>query len=206
MFGLAALAAVVAMAFVGASSASAANTSLCKTTTEPCPEANQWKAGETIHLASTETGKLLNSIATVLCLTVLGNLKVLGASLANPLSMDGHFVYSGCGTNSTHTNCEVEETEEGRFNVNATGAHTGTATGENGKAHVHCTKVLGFITIDCTYVAAGLTAELSGLEPSHVTLTKQPVNLLEGSGLCPEESKVDALLTPLAETPAYVAS
>ena len=206
MFGLAALAAVAAMAFVGASSASAEfNTTLCKELKGlVCPEKLQWKEGETIHLVQVEPGKLLNSIATVLCLTVLGNLKVLGASLANaptPLLVDGSFTYKECGTNSTHTNCkEVNETEEGLFHILKTGEHEGIGTGLNGKAHVHCEKVLGFITIDCEYAAEGLKPELSGLEPPHVTLEKQPVKLIEGGGLCPEESKIDALLTPLVDT------
>ena len=46
MFGLAALAAVAAMAFLGASSASAnQSTTLCKISQLPCASGNQWPKG-----------------------------------------------------------------------------------------------------------------------------------------------------------------
>jgi hypothetical protein len=59
MLGLAAVAAVAAMAFVGAGSASA--TTLCKVNTSPCPEASRYPVPSTVLALSTEavlTGSL----------------------------------------------------------------------------------------------------------------------------------------------------
>ncbi len=63
MFGLAAVAAIAAMAFVGAGSASA--TTLCKVNTNPCPEASRYPTHTTFEALSTEA-KLTGSL-TVTC-------------------------------------------------------------------------------------------------------------------------------------------
>jgi hypothetical protein len=63
MLGLAAVAAIAAMAFVGAGSASA--TTLCKVNTSPCPEASRYPVHSTVLALSTEA-KLTGSL-TVTC-------------------------------------------------------------------------------------------------------------------------------------------
>ena len=63
MLGLAAVAAIAAMAFVGAGSASA--TTLCKVNTSPCPAGSSWGEKSTVVASSTEA-KLTGSL-TVTC-------------------------------------------------------------------------------------------------------------------------------------------
>ncbi len=63
MLGLAAVAAIAAMAFVGAGTASA--TTLCKVNTNPCPEGSRYPVESTVKATSTEA-KLTGSL-TVTC-------------------------------------------------------------------------------------------------------------------------------------------
>ena len=102
----------------------------------------------------------------------------------------------------------MTELEKGKFDILKTKLGGGTISGLAGIAFLKCTKVLGFITIECEYSGAGLKAEIGaagGEGPKlHVTLTKSPVKIIAGGGLCPEESKVDVLLEVLEETLAHV--
>ena len=207
MFGLAALAAVAAMAFLGASSASAnQNTALCKTHTAlTC--SSFYGEKDTIHLLNTEVAKLLSDLVDVLCLTVLANVKSLGLATAPAgLLVHGKFTYAGCGTTANHNNCTVTEEAEALFDLLKTGLNEGTGTGLAGQAHVVCKNIFGFIEIDCKYNASGLAPEF--LSNSHARITEQEVELTDGTGFCPDESFVDGLLKPLTnvagETPAYV--
>lgn len=63
LFGLAMIAAVAAMAFIGAGTASAM---LCKRAESPCLSANEYKPSTTV-LVSSEATKLTASFATVVC-------------------------------------------------------------------------------------------------------------------------------------------
>jgi hypothetical protein len=198
-FGLGALTALVAMALVGASSASATSTALCAVHEDPCSGENQV---ETLHgtLTSGTVFRILNSIADVLCLNVLSEVEV--AELGNPLvltSIGGS--YQNCGTNSSHSNCSIiPEGGSPVSNLLKTGLNLGVLTAESGTVRVECT-IFGFIKIDCVYESPGLENEVEGASGDHgmVTSENDPASLKEGSGVCPGESFTDYLLEPLED-------
>lgn len=205
--GLAAMAALAAMAFLGVQAASAeTSTVLClEHTSLVCPE-GQALENSLIHANLVEgpfgnEGKLLNNTVTVLCLGVLATL--LTGELAEPptkytLHTDGEthkVTYSGCGTTSTHNNCEIEETEGSLLLLLKTGLDHGTLKGDGGKTHVHCLNVTIFkITLDCTYEGTGLEF-LVGEQKLHAD--HSGVILVERGLFCPEESSLDGLLEVL---------
>jgi len=204
MFGLAALAAVAAMAFIGASSASAKfNTALCKTHTSlTCPAGDVWQGTETIHGVNEGVGTLLSDLVNILCLTALINIKALGLSKApTPLSARGEGFFSECGTTSSHNNCIVTVEEQPLGSLLKTGLAAGTLTGETGLVRIKCEDIFGFINMDCKYDATGIEFEGEGLT---VTTNETPVGHVEGSGLCPEESFIDGKAIALLQTPVHI--
>ena len=87
MIGLAALAALTAMAFVGASSAMAESTTLCSADGSGCGITH-------VHETSVGKAKLLTSFGTTECnVLFLGDAR---AALASPLVIDGTFTYTNC--------------------------------------------------------------------------------------------------------------
>jgi hypothetical protein len=191
MFGLAALAALMAMAFAGTSLAMAESTGLCMEDANPC------MADGHIH-ETTLTGakaKLLAGLITVSC-----DVLFLGDSLtasAAPLVIHGHFTYTNCGS------CTVEELKGGisKIEVLKEGHETAKVTGE-GVVFVDC----GGSSLKCEYDGVGLVGTgkgplLSTETNGEVKLTNQVVHEHEGGGaLCPNESKLDITTTPLMKT------
>lgn len=189
MLGLAALAALMGMAFLGAGSAMAETTALCGADEEEC-------ASPVTHVhEATLVGRqavLKTSIITVEC-----DVLFLGDALSEsgkPLVIHGEFSYTNCG------GCTVTE-ENGPSEIKALkeGHETGSVTGE-GLVHVECT---GF---NCRYNGVGLkgTAKgplLSAETNGEVSLVKKAVN--KESGLfCPSTSELTITTTPLE--PTYV--
>src|SRR6185436_7346086 len=116
MLGLAALAALMAMAFVGASSAMAEGTSLSTGDGSGCGSTH-------VHETSTSKAKLLTTFLTVECdVLFLGDaLSTLGA----PLAIHGKFTYTNCG------GCEAtEENGPAEIKVLRLGHETADITGE----------------------------------------------------------------------------
>jgi hypothetical protein len=197
MLGLAALAALMAMAFVGASSAMAEATELCGSdpgtgATEVCGS-NQ-EAVTHVH-ETTETGQpglLLSSVVEIKC-TVLFLGDTVGTT-SNPLEIKGKFTYSGCETASGSA-CTVSETSaESTLKVLKTAHELGEVAG-SGEVNAHC----GFL-INCTYNGEGLNGHVLG--PLLSTSTNGQVRIEEQtthrvSGVCPETAKLDLLTTPL---------
>jgi hypothetical protein len=191
MFGLTALAALMAMAFAGASSAMAESTGLCMEDTNPCT------ASEHIH-TTTLTGvkaKLSTGLITVSCdVLFLGNsLTAFGA----PLVIHGNFTYTNCGS------CTVEELKGGisKIEVLKEGHETAKVTGE-GVVYVDC----GGAALECEYDGEKLVATakgplLSSETNGEVKLTNQVVHEHEGGGpLCWPESKLSITMIPLMPT------
>jgi hypothetical protein len=216
MFGLAALAAVAAMAFVGATSAMAnGSTALCKTHEEPCLTVAQLEAlqelqeemeetvtvpdppvdnhATSVHMVNEGVGRLLSSLATILCLNVLVQATPLG--LGNPQSVHATAMeFTGCGTNANHTNCEVEVEESPLSNLLKTGLDTGSLTATNGQSRVICENIFGFIDIDCKYNTTGILFAIGG---GHLTANETPVTEVGSKALCPKTSTLDGLLKGL---------
>jgi hypothetical protein len=203
MLGLAALAALMAMAFVGASSAMAEATELCGLdpgtgSTESC--GGYQEAITHVH-ETTETGQpglLLSSVVEIKCTVLFLGDTVAGTSA--PQEIKGKFTYSGCET-ASGSSCTVTETSaESTIKVLKTAHELGEATG-SGEVNAHC----GFF-INCTYNGEGLNGHalgplLSTSTNGQVRIEEQTTHKVSGS-LCPETAKLDLLTTPLE--PVYL--
>ncbi len=189
MFGLASVAAVAAMAFVGATSASALNTQLCTTHTSlTCGS-----AATSVHLVLA-AGTVLRLLAaiSILCLGELEELTPL--SLGNPQTLHTlSRVRTGCGTSSTHNNCTLTATQLPLSTLSKTGLDEGVETIINGQMRLVCSN----IGLDCLYDAAGMEFEVSA---NHVTANETGVTELGGKFFCPDEGLLDGLLETLTNT------
>ena len=191
MFGLAALAALMAMALVGVSSAAANDTRLCSNDAgnqmvSPCTSVTH--VHETT-LAGAK-GKLLTSIVNVECdVLFLGDTT---AGTTNPLVITGNFTYTNCGS------CTVEEVGGGvEIKVLWESHETAKVTGE-GEVHVNCSG------LNCTYNGEGLIGTgkgplLSSETNGSVVITEQVAKKVSGL-FCPSTSKLDITVTPLSAT------
>ena len=192
MIGLAALMALMAMAFVGATSAMAENTALCSADENPCAEKNEI---ESVHETSVGTAKLLSSVGTTECNVLFSNTET---ELGAPLILTGNFTYTNCelgGSSCTAT----EEKGPAEIEVLKEGHETAKVTGK-GLVHLVCS---GFI--DCSYNGTGLvgTAKgplLSTQKNGEVTLSEQSTTKEAGGFLCPKTAKLDITTTPLSTT------
>jgi len=193
MLGLAALAALLAMAFVGVSSAMAEETTLCSNDAEtqhqnPCIHIKH------VHETTLNgaKAKLLTSVVNVECdVLFLGDTT---AEEAAPLVIEGNFTYTNCGS------CTVEETSGGvSIELLMLSHETADVTGE-GEVHVSCSG------LNCTYNGEGLlgTAKgplLASTEKANgeVQITEQTVKKVKGL-FCPTTGKLDITTTPLEAT------
>jgi len=192
MFGLAALAALMAMAFVGASAAMAESTQLCSGDPSGAGCGTPVSHVHETTLSGAQA-KLLTSIVNVSCdVLFLGDTGGLGA----PLTITGKFTYSNCG------NCTVEEVGGGvEIEVLKLGHETADVIGE-GEVHVNCSG------LNCTYNGEGLLGTgkgplLSSETNGSVTITEQVAKKVSGL-FCPSTSKLDITVTPLSAT--YIGS
>ncbi|HET7485640.1 MAG TPA: hypothetical protein VFJ64_09740 [Solirubrobacterales bacterium] len=188
MFGLIALAALMAMAFVGGSSAMA-GTHLCT-----ADEANCAKGNIITHVHETSVGKaiLLTNTITVSC-NVLFLGEVVEEGEAGQAVVEGNFTFSNCGSSCTVT----EESASSRVEVEKSGHETGSVAGE-GEVLVNC------LGIKCFYNGKGLIGTAKGLLLStaangEISLQEKTVNLTKGT-FCPSVRKLDITTTPLIGT------
>jgi hypothetical protein len=197
MFGLAALTALMAMAFVGASSAMAEPTALCKADESLCSAANTISH---VHEESVGKAKLLTSFGTTECnVLFLGDTEEATGEGAT-FTVTGTFTYTNCvlgGSSCTAT----EENSPAEIQVLKEGHETAKVTGE-GLVHLVCGK-----SIDCSYNGVGLVGTargplLSAQTPDNgeVTISEATTNKETGGFLCPKTSKLDITTTPLVAT------
>jgi hypothetical protein len=203
MFGLAAIAAVAAMAFVGASSAMAENTSLCTEDVAVGTACPSGKLALHVHFETQKLSggvlvpaknKLLNPILTVECVGLfLGdvtNATLLGA----PLTVLGNLSYSSCTAGCAVT----ESSPDGVISVlREGGEELGKVTGTGFKVLVNC----GLSTLHCVYDGQGLVGDgLGALIAGHTGAVKFNEAVVHSTGeglLCPSEAKLDANFLPL---------
>jgi hypothetical protein len=199
---LVALAALMATALIGASSASAGNTQLCTVDENPCGSGH---AVTHIHDETLEgsLAVILNSLGNVKTEALFLSLSV--GSLGSPQDITGHFTFSHSTRKKLigEENCTVSEIAGTAtlFRVLRTGNETASVIGEF-EMRVVCGSI-----IDCTYDGQGLegTAKgaLSSTEPNgEIVLSKQVMHKVSGS-LCPESAELDFLDTPLPN-PVYI--
>jgi hypothetical protein len=192
MLGLAAFAALMAMAFLGASSAMAGNTQLCSADESPCAAGNVIAH---VH-EQTATGApatLLSSLGNITCTALF-----LGLTLGSgaPLVIHGNFTYTGCLRNGS--SCTVTEVSTSTLlNVLRTESEKATLTG-SGEVNVHCG-----LFINCTYDGEGLEGSAQGALLAGGTqewvINGATVHHV-GGGICPETGKLDIRMTSLVAT------
>ena len=194
MLGLGAVAAMAAMAFVGATSASAGSTQLCKSHGAlTCSS-----AATTVSMVNAGPGRLLNDLVDVIC----DEIDATGTPLAlgNPqLVHVSGLSFDSCET-SESDGCEVVVLTLPLSWVDKTGLDTGTFTGTNGSTLVACEDVIFSTDIHCVYDGTGLSFPVGA---QHLTASKIKVDKISGS-LCPEESTLDGALTTEEPTSATV--
>jgi hypothetical protein len=207
MLGLAAVAAISAMALFGASSAMATfDTALCseKSPELKCPDA---KLVKHVHLLA-EDGTMVTSVGTTLCKYALISTEVLG--LGKPLLL--HFLKEGL----TYTECKLglikctfETVHYGLLDLLKTASDLGVLTdlpveGKYTEVHVVCGEL-----IDCTYKWEGLEGHALSAQPptsnGRVTYTNAPVQKVGGL-LCPKETRLNAVFESLPGAPIWIRS
>ncbi len=183
MLGLALLAALMAMALVGASSAMATTTALCEAEEAVC-------AAPVEHVHEESVGHALlkfSSFATVECeVLFLGD--ALNGGLGSPLLIHGTFTYT-CLSNCTAT----EENGPAEIKVLKTGTEKAAVTGE-GLVHLVC-------GLNCVYNGVGLEGVgLGALKAANkkgeVTI-KEALTNKESGTFCPSTSKLTIRTAPL---------
>jgi hypothetical protein len=200
MFGLTTIAAVAAMAFVGASSASATNTALCTANELVCATGNVYTGHvEALSLSPV----LLSSVGNVECehSVILGN--ALG--LANPLVIHLELIDFTGNCHLGITGCTVVTKALGLLLLLKTGHNVATKSLEShgNNVLVNCAGVLHCVYGGLFSVTAlgynDATEELAIVHTEKVSLPKV-------SGLlCPEEGTWDALYKILLPHKIYIA-
>jgi hypothetical protein len=201
MFGLASLAALMAMAFVGAPSAMATDpTALCNIDPgtgqhEVCP------AGHLVtHVHATtlegELAKLLTSFLTVSCdVLFLGDVLTSGAlaKAGEKLLISGNFTYTNCNGFGCTFN---EENGPAHIDLLKTGHELAELTLKF-LVHMRCGS-----SLDCLYVGTGLVGHalgplLSELKTGDVAISEAVMEKEVGGFLCPKSTKLDFRVHPL---------
>jgi hypothetical protein len=196
MLGLAALAAMVAMAFVGASSASADEThiQLCEkkelVCESPLGTIIELPGGEFKRVAKivahSENPKLLSSIGTIECekslaeADVLNELSLLILGHFTGLSFEGNCHLGG-------TSCTVTVPTLGLLKLTKIGDLLASLLSTGGtEANVKCG-----LFINCTYGGEPLL-HVDSLEDGKVHILANETELKKSKGICPSVSKWDA--------------
>lgn len=187
MFGLVALAALMAVALVNTGSAMA--TTLCEEDEAECATPNEhW------HLTSVGKTKLLTSLITIECDELfLGTILLPGPETE---------IYHGTITKTNCGSCSVtEENGPAEIKVLTTGHETAKVTGE-WLMHVNCS------SINCRYNGVGLTGTakgplLSTQTNGEVSIQEQTINKESGI-FCPSTAKLDSVISSLSAT--YITS
>ncbi len=180
-FGFSALVAMLTMAFVGASSAVAGSTALCKKDEAPCAAANRtthWHLATSAELPSLI---LTSDEITIECAVLFLSTNVGG--LGSPQVIKGNFTYSNCNNGCSVT----EENGPSELKLLRTGAEKAAAT-LGWLSHLEC----GFY--DCYYVGEGLKGTFKGaLSPffEEEDWGEAELNPEAGGFFCPAAAELD---------------
>jgi hypothetical protein len=192
MFSLAVLVAVAAMAFVGATPASATfDTQLCKVNEGLLCPAGQAQTHVHWVLVPGTVWKLLAGF-NILCLGILVEDEALGLGKPQVIHTT-ELSFTGCGTGSAHNNCTVTVQEAPLSHLLKTGANTGVLVNLSGRTRLQCAN----LGLDCVNDLAGMELEASG---EILTSNETPTVELGGKLFCPNEGFLDGELETLLET------
>jgi hypothetical protein len=188
MLGLAVIAALAAMALIGAPSASAESTALCKAHESPCAEKNTFPAGTTILLSFLE-GILETELGNVECEGAHAQGKTVN-KLGSPLEIKIESASTeGCGT------CSVTISTLGTLLLLKTASNLAEVTVHGVLAKASCAGIL-----NCNYVSELVKLHASGLNagtPAMLNVSKLEVKS-EGGILCPAKATKTALVNMTA--------
>jgi hypothetical protein len=187
MLGLAAVAAMAAMVFVGATSASAAWTQLCNS--HAFLTCGKGEAAKTLKIVGAEAGVFLGVSLNVKCDTIEGSGDVLPAANPQPIHVEG-LNFASCET-SDNDACIVLVLQQPLANLNKTGLNLGTLTAASGRVHVECEDIFGSLDIECEYDLAGFQFAVGA---QHLDADKTPLNEIGSDFLCQHEPTLDLLL------------
>jgi len=208
MFGLAMIAAVAAMAFIGASSASA--TVLCETTptgTNPAICHTGWDIGANAIIKGTAVNpELTSNLADVVCAHSETEAEITntGGASSTVTGTIKTLKFTQCKTTVTNVPCNVT-VENLPYHAEVhwiTGTHDGTLTVKehNGKgapgATVTCASV-----IECTFDSDLFDLDIDGGNPAVVTAEEVPLTN-NGGAICPSTAKWDATYKAVGTTTA----
>lgn len=207
MAGLAVVAALVAMVWVGPSSASAeVDTALCSSDEWGLLYCAEENLTNHVHLVDFAATLLTNSaIPSVACMVLfLG--EVLGLAQAPaPQVIHGNFRFVNCNAGCTVAEVAGAGTLGGLILVLKVGEDVAQVRGDDFEARVTCAGV-----IQCSYTGENLVGEgLSAELPDHagtVHVNDQPISRLSAGPLdiCPSSGSLDALLE--STTDLYIKS
>jgi hypothetical protein len=184
MLGLAAVVAVAATAFIGAPSASAESTALCKANESVCAEKNTFSAGTVVSLSFVE-GVFETTVGNFKCEAGHAEGKT-SSKLSSPLEIKIESAsVEGCGV------CSVTISTLGTLLLLKTASNLGEVIVHGVLAKASCGGIL-----NCSYVG-GLVAlhatGLNGSTPAMLTASKLEMKS-EGGFLCPEKATKTALV------------
>lgn len=186
------VAAIAAMALVGASSAMATGTTtLCKENKTPCPEAQRYPAGTVIEGLATNPvllGTFFGLTGTVQCEHSVVSGK-LNSSIGTPLTGTiSKITFTGNCKSTFGGTCTVTTVKTGTLDLLRTASNLGTATSLGNEIKVECG---GFPAINCVFGGSPqLHAE--GSPTKHLTATNATLTAVSGSA-CPTNPRWDAL-------------
>ncbi len=208
MLGLVAIAAVAAMAFVGASLAMAESSLLCSKDTVLTPTAGECQEPSTVHFISVNGN---GELAHIIRLTEVGGTSIsiecdllIQGTVLTGLVTNGpvkiHVAAAGLVYSNCLNGCTFTTEEGGVLEILKDGVELFQVSGTGFKVKTVC------FGIKCVYSIQGsLGHGLGPLEEGtnglgHVTYTEQAIQKI--SGVCPETMLLDALFKSL--TPLYV--
>ncbi|HEX6752051.1 MAG TPA: hypothetical protein VF093_00495 [Solirubrobacterales bacterium] len=202
LFGLAAMAAVIAMALAGASTAMAnGSTAICKVHQDPCVGANHFKAVHFVNRPGTVLGFLTEDF-TALCLNVLRQADVL--ALANPQEVHTtQLTFTGCGTTAAHNNCTFTVEQLALGDLLRTALNKGRETFLSGRFKVKCGGG-EFLEVDCEYLQENAETEVTTGKETEINIEEELVEGESGS-LCPSVPPV-VHLSLVGLDPYYIVS
>jgi hypothetical protein len=186
----------LALGLLGAASASAAETVLCKVKESPCPEGKKWEL--TPFEAKAEPLKLLTSLGTIECAssTIKGALGMLNAPQGMALES---LVFATCKMGGI--GCTIKTTGVGGMAFLRTNVNLGEATLSNTAVLVECS------LMHCIYEGEPVFHLLgeSGTETAKFNTSELLLTTIGGM-FCPKTTKLDAAYTILVPLPVLIQS
>lgn len=213
MLGLAAVAAMAVIAFIGAGSASA--TVLCKVTPTPntteakCPAASTYGPGTVIEATSTNPTLTAEPVGVTCTHSIVkGETTTTGGASSTVLGTMTTFDFTGCKEKLFNTSCTVKSVNTSYLMELhwTSGSHNGTLTAKNhGFGEPGASVSCPFVGLNCVF-GAEPTVNVTGGNPATVTATEVPLTIKAEGGFteCPEEAFWDATYTVLAPKPLWV--